>query len=71
MGGLNHFHDDNGDHSPSQESELVEIPIGKSQKVFSFWTQYLIPSLKGDEEDSLSVRDTLSDIVKENWQKAK
>ena len=33
--------------------------------------QYLILSPKDDEEDSLSVRDTLLDPAKENWQKAK
>ena len=39
--------------------------------VFPLRAQYLILSPKDDEEDSLSVRDTLSDPAKENWQKAK
>ena len=72
MGGLKPFSlDDSGNYSPSQESEPVEIPIRESQRVFPLRAQYLILSPKDDEEDSLSVRDTLSDPAKENWQKAK
>ena len=50
---------------------LLKIPIRKSQRVFPLRAQYFILSPKDDEEDSLSVRDTLSDPAKENWQKAK
>ena len=72
MGGLKPFSlDDSGDHNPTQESEPVETPIRKSQRFFPLRQQYLILSPKDDEEDSLSVKDTLWNPAKENWQKPK
>ena len=63
--------DDNGDHNPARESEPIETPIRKSQRVFPVEETVLNPQFEDIEEDRRSVRDTLSDPAKENWQNAK
>ena len=68
MGGLKPFSlDDSGDHNPTQENEHVETPI----LGFPVEEAVLNPQLEDIEENSLSVRDTLSKLAKENWQKAR
>ena len=63
--------DGSGDHNPTQESEPVETPFSEKPKGFPVEEAVLNPQFVDIEEDHRSVRDTLSDPAKENWQKAK